>query len=311
MKSRYLFTLMAGLIAWTVISCKTDSGEVFFVNHPQLETLKKAYDENKDVASANELLRALMTTISSGQLDDAQMLPFLEYGYNVANDQNMNSRKASFLVPLIKEDHNNENTAARILELTGVMQKLKKQSVAVVLAQGLHQNFTNFEGLSTLNIPLPEGHPDVDSYITALGESIFDNPDKTGINRKNSLAYVDACEAYALVYPQNENAPSNLFKAAEVAKSLRTFPKSLSLYDWIIDNYPDYEKAATSLFLKGFIIDNNLNDVDKAREVYNTFVEKYPKHELADDVQFLIENLGKTDEEILQMIEQKRQQNNQ
>jgi hypothetical protein len=37
-------------------------------------------------------------------------------------------------------------------------------------------------------------------------------------------------------------------------------------------------------------------------------VEKYPSHDLADDVQFLLDNLGKSNEEILEMIENKKQE---
>ncbi len=309
MKIRNLFIGLVAMAFIALSSCNNDQGEVFFKNHPQLETLKKAYDETKDVQTANELVRGLFTTISAGQLEDDQLLKFLEYGYKVATEQNLTSRRGSFLVPLIKDDYDNPATADRIYALIEIMQKLRKESVAVVLTQGLQQTFPSYEKISQLNTSLPADVPNVDAYITQLGGSIFDDPDNTGINRKNSLAYVDACEAYALVYPDNEAAPANLFKAAEVAKSLRTFPKSLGLYDWIIDKYPDYEKTPTSMFLKGFIIENNIGDEDKAREVYDAFISKYPDHELADDVQFLIDNLGKTDEEILEMIEQRRSEN--
>ncbi len=291
-------------------ACKTDSGEKsIFVNHPQLDTLKSMYDEKQDVQSANELLRGLQTALSNPQLEEDQMIPFLTYGYEVASNQNMTSRMASFLFPLIKEDYDNPSTPDRIYQLIEIMGKLKKESVAIILSQGLQQSFPTYEKLSNLNYPLPEGVPNVDAYVKQLGTLIFDNPGNTGINRKASLAYVDACEAYALGFPQDENTADNLFKAAEVAKSLRTYTKSLSLYDWVIEKYPSYEKAPTALFLKGFIIENNIGDDEKAREIYNDFIAKYPQHELADDVQFLIENLGKTDEEILQMIEQRRKEN--
>jgi tetratricopeptide (TPR) repeat protein len=242
-------------------------------------------------------------------MQDENMVAFLEYGYGIATKHNMTSRMANFLVALIKEDYSNADTAERAFQLSQIMTKLKKNEVAMVLNHGLNSNFADFEKKSELNLDLPEGINTVDELIADLGAKIFDAPDNTGINRAASLSYVDACEAYALINPNNPNSPDNLFKAAEVAKSLRTFPKSLSLYDWIIDSYPDYEKTATSLFLKGFIIENNLGDDEKARQVYNEFTERFPDHELADDVQFLIENLGKTDEEILEMIEQRRKEN--
>lgn len=43
-----------------------------------------------------------------------------------------------------------------------------------------------------------------------------------------------------------------------------------------------------------------------AKSIYNEFLKKYPTHDLADDVQFLIDNLGKSDQEILEMIESKK-----
>ena len=61
------------------------------------------------------------------------------------------------------------------------------------------------------------------------------------------------------------------------------------------------------MFLKGFIIENNIKDDSLALKVYQDFRAKYPEHNLADDAQFLIENIGKSDEEILQMIENKRE----
>ena len=149
----------------------------------------------------------------------------------------------------------------------------------------------------------------IDQYVEKIGASIFSNPDDIGVNRKAALQYVDACEAYTLVYPESTAAPEFLFKAAEVAKSIQTFPKSLSIYDWLIVKYPNYEKTPTAMFLKGFIIENNLGNDSLALVSYKEFMAKYPNDDLVDDAQFLIQNLGKSDEEILQMIEEKRKAN--
>ena len=290
-----------------LISCNQESSDSLFKSYPQLVKLEETYNTNQDVPAANDLLRGLLTTISSPQMESDKMVDFLEYGYSISSKHAMTSRSASFLVALIREDYKNENTAQRLFDLSAIMSKLKKENVALILSHGLNSQFKDFEKNSELTLDLPEGINNVDELIADLGTKIFEDPDNSGINRASSLKYVDACEAYALVFPNNPNSPANLFKAAEVAKSLRTFPKSLTLYDWIIEDYPDYEKTATSLFLKGFIIENNLGDDEKARQVYNEFVKRFPSHELVDDVQFLLENLGKTDEEILEMIEQKRQ----
>ena len=97
---------------------------------------------------------------------------------------------------------------------------------------------------------------DIDGYILEIGEKIFENADETGVNKANSQYYVDACEAYALANPNSVASPEFLYKAAEIARTLRTFPKALSLYDSINNKYPQYERAPTVLFLKGFLLEN-------------------------------------------------------
>jgi len=174
------------------------------------------------------------------------------------------------------------------------------------LYQSIIDNFSSYGKVEDARSGITDTFTSIDTYIFGLGEKLFIDPDNTGINRAAAMNYVDACEAYALAYPKSPKAAESLFKSAEVAKSLRTFPKSLSLYDWILEKYPNYEKAPTALFLKGFIIENNIGDDKKAREIYDQFLAEYPSNDLADDVEFLIENLGKSDEEILQMIEEKR-----
>lgn len=301
-----LCLLLIGIVAFT--SCKSDS-ESKFAGNDILMGLEKDYNENPSPATANALLREVMQTITAPGTTDEKANEYLQYGYDVAKGQNIKSRQAAFLFPLIKNKVDAENKAARLFELAELMRGLKKETAANVLYKGIIDNHPGFEKVDEAQANLSTEIDTIDVYITNLGTRIFEDADNSGINRNASLAYVDACEAYALAYPDSEATPGNLFKAAEVAKSIRTYPKSLSLYDWILEDYPNYEKASTALFLKGFIIENSLGDDEKAREVYNEFLEKHPKHDLADDVEFLIENLGKSDEEILKMIESKRKEN--
>ncbi|MBT8232267.1 MAG: tetratricopeptide repeat protein [Saprospiraceae bacterium] len=300
------------VLCFVLSSCKNDGtsdNASLFKGQPQLININTEYTKSPNVATANKLLKEMTNIIGQNKLSDSELKAYLEYGLDVSSTQNITSRQAGFLMSLIKEDFGNKNTASRLFNLSSIMAKMKKTTVSNTLVKGLLKNFPNFEKADQAKALLTEDIQDVNEYVVSLGKKIFENPDNTGINRFASLAYVDACEAFALSHPKDANAPDYLFKAAEVAKSLRTFPKSLTLYDWIIEEYPDFEKAGTALFLKGFIIENNLGDDEKAREIYNEFLKKYPKHDLADDVQFLIENLGKSDEEILKMIESKQKEN--
>ena len=118
--------------------------------------------------------------------------------------------------------------------------------------------------------------------------------------------YINTCQVYALIQPDDTKSPVYLFKAAETARAMRNFDKAIELYDNIYDNYPDYEKHAQTLFLKAFTLDNDLKRHDEAKGLYELFLKKYPDNDFADDTQFLLANLGKSDEEIIQKFEEKK-----
>jgi TolA-binding protein len=82
--------------------------------------------------------------------------------------------------------------------------------------------------------------------------------------------------------------------------------KAMSLYDWILDKYPNHEKSPTVMFIKGFILEQEFKQEDQARKLYEDFLKKYPNHEMASSAKFLLDNMGKSDEEILKGIEAKK-----
>ncbi len=112
-------------------------------------------------------------------------------------------------------------------------------------------------------------------------------------------AYLAYCEKFG----DREDAPDYMFKAADLLRALRKPGDALVYYEKICTDFPDYPKVPHSVFLQGFVYENDLADLDKAREKYEAFLEKYPEHDLADDVQFSLKYLGKSPEEIIKQFE--------
>ena len=79
--------------------------------------------------------------------------------------------------------------------------------------------------------------------------------------------------------------------------------KAMEIFDKIINDYPESERAADALFKKGYVYHNTLKDLNKAREIYLTFLEKYPDHELASSAKFEIDNLGVSAKDLLEKIQ--------
>lgn len=127
------------------------------------------------------------------------------------------------------------------------------------------------------------------------------------LRMKDSVAYVlfDQYNLFAEKYPKDKNTPEFLFKAAELANALGMTKKAIELFQDIPKTYPDFNKAAECLFLSGFIYENQLGDLNKAKQAYLSFLDTYPKHPLAKDAAFSLKNLGRSPEELQKEFESK------
>jgi outer membrane protein assembly factor BamD (BamD/ComL family) len=139
--------------------------------------------------------------------------------------------------------------------------------------------------------------------ILLLEQTIFDG--KNMFNDSAATAVVEAYETYASAFPEDPLAPDYLFKAGEVSMGLGKPLKSMSFFKKVCDLYPNSDKAAYSLFLQAYVLDNHLNDDGRAGELYREFIKKFPDHPMAGDARFSIDHLGKSDEELIREFEKK------
>tara|TARA_B110000444_G_C18840754_1_gene598793 strand:- start:516 stop:1391 length:876 start_codon:yes stop_codon:yes gene_type:complete len=284
-------------------SCKNDK---VANEKDNLSVGELAYNKQPTKENAETALSEVSNQIKENRDDPKIVKKLSERALDIARHNNLTNKQISFLLLLSKEYPNDPKAKTRLLELANIMYKINKKQAANVLYSGVLDRFADTDAAEEAKSKRAPEVSSVKQYLTKVGEDVFVDPDKFGINRKAAQSYVDACEAFALAYPNTKEAPEFLYKATEISRTLRTFTKSLSMYDWIIDEYPQYEKAPTAMFLKGFIIENELNNDQAAMKVYKTFLSRYPDHQLRDDVQFLLDNVGKTDEEIMDMIEKNK-----
>lgn len=115
--------------------------------------------------------------------------------------------------------------------------------------------------------------------------------------------FIDAIKSYeALVkgYPKGKYAAEAQYRIGLIySNNLRDFSKAVEAYRKVAEKYPDSKFTSQSQFLIGYFYANELKDFDKAREAYTTFLEKYPNSDLADDVKWELDNLGKDPSQIV------------
>jgi len=123
---------------------------------------------------------------------------------------------------------------------------------------------------------------------------------------ETAISIVKLYSDFAAAYPEDKGVPDYLYKAGEVAISLKKYTDAINYLKQVADNYSDYEKSSYCLFLQAFVYDNHINDDAKAGELYRAFIQKYPKNPLVKDAEFSIQNLGKSDEQLIREFEAKQ-----
>ncbi|MDQ3192584.1 MAG: tetratricopeptide repeat protein [Bacteroidota bacterium] len=141
------------------------------------------------------------------------------------------------------------------------------------------------------------------SQITDLEKELYSGSKM--FNDSAAIAVVELYNEYADTYPEDSLSADYLFKAGEVSMGLNQAERSLHYFKKVCDKYPEAEKASFSLFLQAYVLDNYIND-RQAGEVYRSFIEKYPNHPMVKDAEFSIQNLGKSDEELIKEFQAKQ-----
>jgi outer membrane protein assembly factor BamD (BamD/ComL family) len=138
-------------------------------------------------------------------------------------------------------------------------------------------------------------------YATAANEPIDVN--KGNIAVMSYINYVDS-------FPNDSLSEKYLFKAAEVANSIKQYKNAVLFFERYAKDYSNNSKAAAAMFLEAFIFENNLSKYGEAHKVYTKLIELYPKSKFAEDAAICIINLGKSPDELIKEFEAKNKKMN-
>ncbi len=131
----------------------------------------------------------------------------------------------------------------------------------------------------------------------ALGE------DEEGMENGKGLALMNAYVTYSMRFSNHKDADEYLFKAGEIAMGLNRTSQAINYLDRVYNEYKEFEKRPYALFLKAFVLENQAHNLEEAQIAYELFIEEFPTHEMADDAQYSIKNLGKSPEELIREFE--------
>ena len=126
------------------------------------------------------------------------------------------------------------------------------------------------------------------------------------LSSENVIQLVDAYLLFAKQNPNDQQTPEFLFKALDVAVGVNAEgpQKAINIADVLIEKYPDFEMTPMAMFIKGFVYENMIGDLQNAEMTYRQFIEKYPNNPMAADVEASIKNIGIPLDELIKTFEQ-------
>jgi outer membrane protein assembly factor BamD (BamD/ComL family) len=141
--------------------------------------------------------------------------------------------------------------------------------------------------------------------IKSLEGRLF-SPKATGFDKPAADSLLHDYLTYIERFPEDTLGPNFTFKAANLAMNLDQPVKAVEMFDLFIKKYPTHPKTSVSMFFKAYVYENQMKDLEKAKEAYIQFLDRYPTGDFAMDAQVALNNLGKTPEQMVKEFEAKR-----
>ena len=274
-------------------------------DNSKIGVLKKALAENPSTQNRKALIKAYRDTIQANPTDAENNAVFIGDIARLQIEGKAFTDATQTLIEGVKTFFTAAGTANNVWSLASIYENnLKAPDVAGIIKKLYAQQYSNGEKIQEAQQYTQANASSIADDIQALSSQMY-NEETHRVDFRVANDFIQICQLYATLKPKDSLSPDYLHKAGETARSIRAFPLAISLYDWIYVQYPDYEKASQALFLKAFTYDNELQDKETAEKLYEEFLQKFPNDDFADDTQFLLDNLGKDDEEIIKSFGEK------
>ncbi len=268
----------------------------------------KLYEASPSDTTAQKLVTALSKFIEVHGTKDSTSARYILEAAKVSTKSQQWSQALGFYKIYLVQYPDRKDQPERLAEVIDIMDKLQKPELNQVLYRAYVDRFKDGPKAADYKAKITNPEVTTDSLLRQIGLHMF-NDSIYRLNEDMARLYVDASEAAVMANPNMPQAAEYLHRAAETARTLRNIPKAITLYDWIIEKYPTDKRGATSLFLKAFTFDNDLKDYVSAKKYYEEFLAQYPNNEFTPSAKFLLENLGKSEEELKQILEKKSKEN--
>lgn len=129
--------------------------------------------------------------------------------------------------------------------------------------------------------------------------------DSLRMNDSTAVVVVKQYQDFATKFPDDQLSPECLFKAGQVSNGLDRSADAITILTDLVKKYPDFKKAAESVFMCGFIAESKMQDKELAMKYYQEVIANYPTSNLKEQAELSIQNMDKSLEDLVKEFEAK------
>lgn len=294
-KSPVIGLMLLCFISW---NCQSDARRM----QKDISRSEEIVDNTADPERARQLIQMYKAYADRFPEQDEMNGKYFYRGAGLSYRMNRYSEAIELLQQAIRGYYNSSNTMNNVLLLAGIYQeKLRDEKLAQTAYQAAAKAFPDSEAVREKLRPEWKG---IDARLREMSNAVFDTSGRR-IDYRIANDFINSATVYAMIIPGGHQSGEWLFEAAETARSIRAFGKALDLYAWVCEGFPESNRAPQALFLQAFTLDNDLGRYEEARVKYEAFIQSFPNNEFVKDARFLLDNLGKSEEEIIRAFEEK------
>jgi tetratricopeptide (TPR) repeat protein len=120
--------------------------------------------------------------------------------------------------------------------------------------------------------------------------------------RTDALKLLEEYQTFVSAYPNDSLSAVYLYNQAMMqADQFKRYEESAKLLERFQREYPNHALAAKALFLQAFTYAEYVKDYKRAELIYRSFLQRYPDNEMVPSIEFELNNLGKSPEELLNL----------
>jgi hypothetical protein len=272
--------------------------------------------QDKDL-QAIEALEAQLTQQFEQAAADSLLARYSAYERTYPEDTSRVAAYRFASARLLLQLQRYETSAARLLELlrSGQGSARAAQLLAEIYETKLDQSQTALAVRQAMVLTWPQDSlsqavsaslaavPSIQARLDTLLLKLI-SPEDGSISYTIADAYMQQAEAFAAVAGPVDLSARLLYKAAEIARALQAYPRAVANYQWIAQQFPKSAWGAKASFMMAFTYDEDLQQLEPARKAYEAFLAMYPDDPFASDAAMLLDNLGKSDAEIMEKFQQ-------